>query len=206
MTESSSIFSPSEKSFNKEIQIKDITNNHSRKVFKKKYQLLNENSNKDNKSDYKIKRQIDKITTTLLKDNIQKTKNRPIVSFPDSTNKKQFDKIFLIEKTLTLMNKKITKSNSESFLYSKIKKDNVYESFKRKIVKTAKIDLREEKCDNKKDIEDYSMQFERGNMRAMFYEKYKKLNSKILPFSGMAIDKIIRLNNSFNFSNHSKNF
>lgn len=52
------------------------------------------------------------------------------------------------------MNKKITKSNSESFLYSKIKKDNVYESFKRKIVKTAKIDLREEKCDNKKDIEE----------------------------------------------------
>ena len=50
------------------------------------------------------------------------------------------------------------------------------------------------------------MQFERGNMRAMFYEKYKKLNSKILPFSGMTIDKIKRLNNSFNFSNHSKNF
>ena len=100
MTESSSIFSPSEKSFNKEIQIKDITNNHSRKVFKKKYQLLNENSNKDNKSDYKIKRQIDKITTTLLKDNIQKTKNRPIVSFPDSTNKKQFDNIFLIKRLL----------------------------------------------------------------------------------------------------------
>ena len=30
------------------------------------------------------------------------------------------------------MNKKITKSNSESFLYSKIKKDYVYESFKKK--------------------------------------------------------------------------
>ena len=94
MTESSSIFSPSEKSFNKEIQIKDITNNHSRKVFKKKYRLFTESSNKDNKSDYKIKRQIGKRTTTLLKDNIQKTKNRPIVSFPDSTNKKNLIRFF----------------------------------------------------------------------------------------------------------------